>query len=112
VYDAEGYLIANPRNVSSLGDRSDITDPSGGLVYGPASSAGQGEAFQLLVQPADVTPPANWTDKWLPEPDGGGNMSALLRFDNAAGELLDGRYQSPVVSKQSCLVDNNTRTSL
>jgi len=106
VYDADGYLIHNPRNVSSLGDRSNITYPSGDLIYGPASSAERDEAFQLLVQPADIPPPANWMSNWLPGPSGGGNMTALLRFYNATEELLDGRYQFPTVSKQSCIIQN------
>ncbi|TLD09748.1 hypothetical protein E2P81_ATG10346 [Venturia nashicola] len=106
VYDADGYLIDNPRNVSSIGDRSDITYSSGTLVYGPTSSAELDGQFQLLVQPADVTPPANWTSNWLPAPSGGGRFTALLRFYNATDELQDGRWQFPVVSKQQCMVDS------
>lgn len=104
VYDAKGYLIDNPRNVSSLGDRSNITYPSGNMVYGAASSAEHHEAFQLLVQPADIVPPVNWTSNWLPAPSGGGKFSALLRFYNASEELLDGQYRFPVVSKQNAMM--------
>jgi hypothetical protein len=103
-YDSDGFLILNPRNVSSLGDRSNITYASGAAVYGPDCDAEQDEAFQLLIQPADVSPPANWTSNWLPGPSGGGNMTSLLRFFSAAEELLNGTYQYPVVTKQQALV--------
>jgi hypothetical protein len=103
-YDSDGFLIPNPRNVSSLGDRSNITYTSGGAVYGADSDVEQDGAFQLLIQAADVSPPANWTGNWLPGPSGGGNMTSLLRFFNAADELLNGTYQYPVVTKQHALV--------
>jgi hypothetical protein len=91
-------------NVSSLGDRSNITYASGVAVYGTDRDAEQDEAFQLLIQPADVSPPANWTGNWLPGPSGGGNMTSLLRFFDAADELLNGTYQYLVVAKQQALV--------
>jgi hypothetical protein len=73
-------------------------------VYGSDSDVEQDGAFQLLIQAADVSPPANWTSNWLPGPSGGGNMTSLLRFFNAADELLSGTYQYPVVTKQHALV--------
>ena len=103
-YDSDGFLISNPLNVSSLGDRSNITYASGVAVYGTDRDAEQDEAFQLLIQPADVSPQANWTDNWLPGPSGGGNMTSLLRFFDAADQLLNGTYQYPVVTKQQALV--------
>lgn len=109
VYDADGYLIKNARNVFSLGDRSSITYPTGDLVYSPTSSPNNDEPFQLLVQPADITPPENWLSNWIPGPSGGGKLTALLRFYNAGQELLDGRYQFPVVSKQKRIVDTVVR---
>jgi hypothetical protein len=104
VYDGSGYLIPNPRNVSSLGDRSNITYASGEAVYGPDSDAEQDGEFQLLIQPADISPPANWTGNWLPGPSGGGNMTSLLRFYDAVDDLLDGTYRYPVVTKQQAFV--------
>lgn len=112
VYDADGYLIDNPRNVSSLGDRSKVTYPSGRLVYGPASSADCDEPFYILVQPADVIPPAHWANNWLPGPSGGGKMTALLRFYDATEESLDSRYKFPLVSKQKCITDISIDTRL
>lgn len=99
-YDADGYLVDNSRNVYSLGDRSDIRYSSGEPVYGSESNAEQDAPFQLLIQPADVTPPSNWTDNWLPGPKGGGKITALLRWYNADESLMDGSYQYPVVTKQ------------
>jgi hypothetical protein len=104
VYDSDGFLIPNPRDVSSLGDRSNITYASGGAVYGPGSDAVQDGEFQFLIQPADISPPVNWTGNWLPGPSGGGNMTSLLRFFDAADSLLDGTYRYPVVTKQQALV--------
>lgn len=102
-YAEDGFLIENLRNVYALGDRSNITYPSGAAVYGNASSAEDDGEFKLLIQPADVTPPTNWTGNWLPGPSGGGNMSVLLRFYEATEDLLEGNYQYPVVSKQEAI---------
>jgi hypothetical protein len=57
-----GYLVENPINIYAVGDRSNITYPDGSLVYGTGSSSSS-ETFQILVQSAAVSPPANWTHK-------------------------------------------------
>lgn len=98
-YGADDYFIDTPQNVYALGDRSNITYPSGSRVYGDDGT--EDGVFQILIQPADVAPPANWTSNWLPGPPGGGNMSALLRWYGAEEALLDGSYQYPVVTKQA-----------
>jgi len=100
-YDSAGFLIPNPRDVYSLGDRSQLTYPSGESVYGGPEE--QDGPFQLLIQPADVAPPANWTGNWLPGPSGGGNLTALLRWFGAHGALVDGTYEYPVVTKQDAI---------
>jgi hypothetical protein len=61
-YNNQGFLIENPVNRYSVGDRSNITYPDGSLVYAP-DGASENQEFQILVQPADVTPPGNWTNK-------------------------------------------------
>lgn len=99
-YDADGFLIDNVRNVFSLGDRSNIKYRSGRPIYGSGSDPEQDEPFQLLIQPADVIPPASWIDNWLPGPSRGGSLTALLRWYNADDALVDGSYQYPVVTKQ------------
>jgi hypothetical protein len=60
MYDDDGYLVANKENTYAVGDRSNITYPSGELVYG--NSTGDG-TFQVLVQDAGISPPSNWTAK-------------------------------------------------
>lgn len=97
------YLIPNDRGVYSIGDRSGITYPGGQPLYGENSTSDSGE-FQILIQPADVIPPANWTSNWLPAPSGGGSMSALLRFYEARDDLLNGTYVYPKVTKQAAIV--------
>jgi len=68
----DNYLIPNGRDVYALGDRSNLTYADGKHVYGFSGGGdGQGDGerdgeFQILVQPADVMPPANWTRNWLP----------------------------------------------
>jgi hypothetical protein len=102
-YGADDFFIDNPQSVYALGDRSNITFPSGMRVYGGAAGNNntQDGMFQILVQPADVMPPANWTSNWLPGSSGGGNMSVLLRWYGAEESLLDGSYQYPIVTKQA-----------
>jgi hypothetical protein len=118
-YGADDYFIDSPLGVYSLGDRSNLTYPSGARVYnhgsgdrnftnshdtnhtnGPTQEDFDGP-FQILLQAADVPPPQNWTNNWLPGPIGGGDLSALLRWYGARDELLDGSgYVYPVVTKQ------------
>jgi hypothetical protein len=43
------------------------------------SSTGD-EPFDILLQAADVQPPANWTSNWLPAPAGGGSISVNRKF--------------------------------
>ena len=114
-YGADGYFVDEPRGVYALGDRSGLTYPSGVPVYGRESGSGNRTAsnrtndsqndgpFQILVQAADILPPANWTNNWLPGPTGGGDLSALLRWYGAEDELLDGAYEYPVVTKQAAI---------
>jgi hypothetical protein len=68
-YDAEQYLVPNPLDRYALNDRGNITYANGSRVYGDASvSSHEDGSFQLLVQPADVTPPRNWTAKYVAAP--------------------------------------------
>ncbi|KAI7510338.1 hypothetical protein KC347_g4400 [Hortaea werneckii] len=107
------YLIPNPQNVYALGDRSNITYPDGSRVYSPDTRSRNNnsisnEQFQILIQPADVVPPANWTSNWLPGPVGGGDMSALLRWYSAQVSLVNGSYAYPVVTRQSAFRDQKS----
>jgi hypothetical protein len=67
LYNSQRYVSANPRDKYSVGDRSNITYPDGKLVYSN-STGGVDGSFQVLVQPYNVPPPANWTSSWLPAP--------------------------------------------
>ncbi|RJE22563.1 hypothetical protein PHISCL_05109 [Aspergillus sclerotialis] len=95
-YNAEQYLVPNPLNRYSIGDRSNLTYPDGSLVY---SSSSKNESFQILVQPADVEPPKNWTSNWLPAPAGGGEMSITFRLYAASSSATNGEWAYPVVKK-------------
>ena len=59
-YGPDSFLIPNPLNVYALGDRSNMTYSDGTPVY---DSDGRDGEFQILIQPADVIPPKNWTNK-------------------------------------------------
>jgi hypothetical protein len=125
-YGADDYFIDSPTGVYALGDRSKLTYPSGARVYGRGSGGGNFTTlnwtnaaatavqndydgpFQILLQAADIPPPANWTGNWLPGPVGGGDLSALLRWYGAEEELLDGAgYVYPVVTKQAAIRDGD-----
>ena len=97
-YGSDYYLIPNKQNVYALGDRSNITYATGTKVYDVVSGDSNG-SYQILLQPGDVAPPANWTSNWLPAPSGGGDVVAQLRFYLAEPSLLDGTYKYPVVEK-------------
>lgn len=58
VYGDDAYLIPNDIDRYALGDRSNMTFPNGTKLSAPVD--GQ---FQILLQPADVAPPSNWTNK-------------------------------------------------
>jgi len=64
VYGGDQYLVANSLDRYEVGDRTDGLKFQGGkgIVYGTNATTVDG-AFQVLIQPADVAPPANWTSK-------------------------------------------------
>lgn len=98
---SNNYLIPNDLDRYGLGDRSNLT-----FADGRAVSGGDDGVFQILIQPADVPPPTNWTSNWLPAPAGGGNVTALLRWFGADKELVNGSYEYPIVSKQAAVVES------
>ncbi|KAK6835471.1 hypothetical protein RU639_001731 [Aspergillus parasiticus] len=100
LYNADKFLIKNSLNRSSLGDRSNLTYADGMPVYGDDD---RDEPFQLLIQPADIEPPANWTSNWLPGPSGGGHIDINLRFYGPGEGLQDGSWEYPVVEKQQAI---------
>ncbi|KAJ6442565.1 monooxygenase [Purpureocillium lavendulum] len=57
-YGSDQFLIPNPIKRYALGDRSNLTFPDGR----PLAQGADGP-FDILVQPGDVRPPSNWTNK-------------------------------------------------
>ncbi|KAK3632290.1 hypothetical protein LTR56_016423 [Elasticomyces elasticus] len=110
-YNADNYLIANDLDVYALGDRSNITYPDGSRVYGTNASSVADRMYQILLQPADVTPPTNWTSNWLPAPSGGGNLSVILRWYGARSTLTNGSYQYPIVTRQAAVRQGNSTSN-
>ncbi|OGM40828.1 hypothetical protein ABOM_010559 [Aspergillus bombycis] len=100
LYNADTFLIENPLDQYSLGDRSNLTYSDGIPVYGGDD---RDEPFQILIQPADVEPPSNWTSNWLPGPPGGGQIDINLRFYGPDDGLQDGSWEYPVVKKQQAV---------
>jgi hypothetical protein len=88
----ETVLVGN-----ALGDRSNLTFPSGELVYD--EDLGNDGEYQILIQPADAASPSNWTSNWLPAPAGGGKVVPQLRFYGAETPLTDGSYVYPTIQK-------------
>jgi hypothetical protein len=71
---ADNYLIPNGLNRYSLHEQSNIIYPDGSLVYSDDNNTTDGP-FEILLQAANVAPPANWTSNWLPAPAGGGSFT-------------------------------------
>ncbi|KAA1475243.1 hypothetical protein DENSPDRAFT_415650 [Dentipellis sp. KUC8613] len=102
-YGSDEFLVPNPMNVYSLSDRSNLTYGNGESVYGDSSTAVADGPFQVLLQPADVSPPANWTRNWLPIEAGGGNFSVNLRWYGPTDSLSNGSYAYPSITKVTAL---------
>ena len=67
IYGEDQYLIPNSLNRFEVGDRTySLTYEDGSSVYGPNATASKDGPFQILVQPSNLQPPANWTNNWLP----------------------------------------------
>ncbi|KAH6865265.1 hypothetical protein BKA58DRAFT_414006 [Alternaria rosae] len=102
VYGADQYLVPNELGRYVIGDRStQLKYENGCLVYAddganPANETAHGR-FQLLLQPADVPPPDNWTSNWLPTPAGGGKLLYSVRFYSPAETFTDGENVFPIV---------------
>ena len=100
-------MIPNSLERYSLGDRSNLTYANGMKVY-PCQSDG---SFQILVQPADVPPPKNWTSNWIPGPAGGGDLSVAFRLYVAKEEALNGSWVFPEVEMVDAITENSVSAS-
>lgn len=104
VYGADQFLVPNNASVYALGNRNTLTYPDGQLVYGSNGTIASGNgAFQILLQPADVRPPSNWTSNWLPAPSGGGNWSVNFRIYAAEDSMTNGSWVYPTVQKVAAI---------
>ncbi|KAI4945214.1 hypothetical protein J4E91_008193 [Alternaria rosae] len=102
VYGADQYQVPNELGRYVIDDRSaQLKFENGGLVYGddganPANETADSR-FQVLLQPADIPPPGNWTSNWLPAPAGGGKLLYSVRFYSPAEAFTNGEYAFPTV---------------
>lgn len=111
LYDSDNFLVANERNVYGVGDRSNLTYADGTPVYGNTSQTGEQEQFQVLIQPSNVAPPANWTANWLPAPEAGLGFHVVLRWYGAQGKLLSGGYEYPRVTRVEAVTRQTNGTN-
>lgn len=95
MYGANQYLVPNKLNRPEVGDRTNLTYEDGSFVYGPAADTTKDGPFKILVQPADLMPPKNWTSNWLPAPIGGGDYSFILRWYVPTEAMTNGTYVYP-----------------
>ncbi|KAE9963318.1 hypothetical protein BLS_009419 [Venturia inaequalis] len=96
VYGADQYLIPNSLNRFEVGDRSfNLTyQGSGNAVYGPSANKTEDGSFQVLVQPANLVPPTNWTGNWLPAAR---DISFITRWYVPSPAMTNGSYVYPKV---------------
>jgi hypothetical protein len=67
VYGDDQYLVPNMLNRSEVGDRTyDLKYEDSTPVYGPDADDSTDGPFSILIQPASIRPPDNWTSNWLP----------------------------------------------
>jgi hypothetical protein len=108
-YRANHHLIPNDEGVYKLGSTSNLTYPNGEPLYEKLGSHDSGKqdfekSFQLLIQPDDVKPPESWRSNWLPAPAGGGKVQLILRLYCPTQELLDGKWEYPIVTRQDAIM--------
>jgi hypothetical protein len=80
LYDAAGYLVANPVNRYSIGNETP------GLVQGPGGS---------LTIVVSASRPGETSVNWLPAPAGA--FSLVLRVYDPAPSVLDGSWSPPAI---------------
>ncbi len=85
MYDVpEFYLVANPINRYSIGDRTP------GLKYGPDGSV------TLYIQ--KDSPGADKESNWLPAPQSG-PFRPIMRLYQPKQQILDGTYVLPAITR-------------
>jgi hypothetical protein len=67
VCGADQYLVSNALNRFEIGDRTyNLKYDDSTSVYGADADNSTDGPFQILIQPANITPSDNWTSNWLP----------------------------------------------
>ncbi|KAJ4187104.1 hypothetical protein NW755_007198 [Fusarium falciforme] len=99
IYDVDAYLIPNDLDRYTLGDRSNFT-----LMDGSISSSSEDGPFQILIQPSNVPPPANWTSNWLPAPADRKGFQMNLRFYGGEEAMANGSYVYPLVETIDAII--------
>lgn len=82
MYDAEGYMVANPINRNAIGDRSNLKTNADGSV-------------DIYFQ--NTSPGKDKESNWLPAPKG--EFNVLLRVYWPKEEMLNGSWEAPAVKK-------------
>jgi hypothetical protein len=101
VYGADQYLVANELNRFEVGDRTyNLTYPDGEYIYGPNANSSRDRSFQILVQPANIRPPANWTNNWLPTNE---TFSWITRWYVPDAAMTNGSYVYPKVENVTAI---------
>ena len=102
-YNDDQYLVPNRLRRFCLGDRNILRFPDGT----PLSRKAKDGPFEILLQPADLLPPEEWMDNWLPVPEGGGKFSITLRWYGPTEELLSNDYVYPELKTIDAILQAN-----
>ncbi|ETN39026.1 uncharacterized protein HMPREF1541_07068 [Cyphellophora europaea CBS 101466] len=106
VYGEDEYLIPNELNRFEVGDRTyNLTYEDGQPIYGPDADDERDDPFQILVQPANVTPPGNWTNNWLPASSKFSWLCKSLRWYVPELAMTDGNYIYPEVENITAITE-------
>ena len=65
------FSVPDELDLYGLSDQLNLTLADGTLVYRHGADDGP---FEILIQPANVQPPAGWTNNRLPADVGGGKL--------------------------------------
>ena len=61
--------------------------------------------FRILLQPADLTPPAKWMSNWLPVPSGDGKFSITLRWYGVRDAMMTREYEYPKIEYVAAITE-------
>lgn len=82
MYDTDGYMVKNPIDRTTIGDRSDLIQNEDGSI-------------DIYIQ--HIAPEGDKVRNWLPSPEGDFNI--LLRVYWPKEEMIDGSWELPPVKR-------------